>query len=360
MDPRRFIWSLPEHLVCPGCKMALEEGVYACQVGHAACRACLEKKGECLTCREPVPKDSEFEPATDLIEMIGEYWIRCGESKCRWAGPAKDEKAHRSTCGFRSSLCEGCGSSLVESERLNHFLKECPETRVTCPRGGKDCGGVGRGSCKRKDAFEHDSVCANFSCRLKNCPTRTTLENLSSHEPACHALRHALSSAIQSSSYFQHFSNIHHANASRLSHVLSQLSNSSTLNPNEHYDVVRSKVLHPRLLDYPVESEFLIVPGVPSTTTSTMMAKGPITPITPGTGGNEGGGGGGGNVSTGASSQSVSSSFSSTTLPDPPREFWSEDQRIEVIGLIVDAEERAREGSASVRNAKKRKLDVQG
>ncbi|GAA5975861.1 hypothetical protein JCM5350_000759 [Sporobolomyces pararoseus] len=345
INPRRFLWPLPEHLLCPSCKTTLDDAAYICEGRHIFCSPCLIEKGYCGKCEGSALC---FKSATEIIEELGEYWVRCIDPKCSWAGPLKDEKAHCSACEFRLVLCELCGHPMRHNERADHLSKTCPETRTVCERGGENCGGVGRGIFYRKDSAIHDSVCAKFACRIPGCPTRTSLADLTAHESTCFAIRRGIVSCHQSALGHQNDAKIHHANASLLTNLLSELPLTSFKSKSDQDLVVKAKSLYPRPLEYPVSSEYLLRSLPPQV---------PITPITPAQ--STGGGGAGGfdsqhgfNSIHPSSDRSMSQPASSASLAAGLSHGSVE---VESPGLDL-ANEEGEEGSA----LKKRKLGKVG
>ncbi|GAA5849256.1 hypothetical protein JCM3766R1_002313 [Sporobolomyces carnicolor] len=274
INPRRFLWELPQHLLCPTCKTTLDEGVFVCESRHAFCKPCLYEKGSCPIC---AGNSLSLHPATDIIDEVGEHWVRCIDPKCSWIGAAKDEKAHTAICEHRVVLCQLCQVPMRQHELAGHLGKVCPEARVVCDHGGEDCGGTGKGIFRRRDGSVHDALCSKFACRLTGCTTRTSLANLAAHEAECLQLRQALVSASQLVGHHQNACKIHHANATVLVDVLAKISRTwpSSINEKEQALIGRATALYPKILELPFASDFVLQPGA---ATSTRV---PLTPVTP-------------------------------------------------------------------------------
>ncbi|BGO98346.1 hypothetical protein NBRC10513v2_002741 [Rhodotorula toruloides] len=78
----------------------------------------------------------------------------------------------------------------LQDDGLEAHYKTCPEIKIECPQGGKDCSGrKNHGWRKRRIMPTHiDEECAQWTCRaVKGCETRTTRANLEKHEEGCSA-----------------------------------------------------------------------------------------------------------------------------------------------------------------------------
>ncbi|GAA6005255.1 hypothetical protein JCM10207_002915 [Rhodosporidiobolus poonsookiae] len=190
MDLERFVDPLPEFLHCLLCLDAAYQPVVTCSQEHIICQACYEKlrraanqQQGCPTCRSPCT----FRESPALRRAIESFKIKCKEKRCSWTGSITDEKTHNvKECSYRPVRCLDCGKTHPFADKAHHH-STCPNVRISCVRGGKDCGGVTDGGVfRRKDAPQHDTVCTNFRCAVTpGCPTKTTLANRQAHETHC-------------------------------------------------------------------------------------------------------------------------------------------------------------------------------
>ncbi|GAA5894681.1 uncharacterized protein JCM6883_002176 [Sporobolomyces salmoneus] len=271
ISPRRFLYTLPPHLLCPTCETTLDEGVSVCKARHVFCPPCLEQAGCCSICHETSPN---FEPASETIAAVGEQWLRCIDPLCDWVGAQKAEKAHSALCEYRVVLCNLCQTAMRHHELADHLSQVCPEAVTVCEHGGEDCGGQGKGVYYRKDVALHDSICSRFACRLNGCKTRTSLSNLAIHERECFQLRQALFSAAHLLKSQQTAAATHHANASALTAIVCKLPR-STLTSGEQQFFDQAIALYPQAVNHSTNSELRLESG------SVLVAQTPITPITP-------------------------------------------------------------------------------
>lgn len=113
--------------------------------------------------------------------------------------------AARPQCTFRNVSCHHCYRSYKPNELEAHY-KTCPEMKIDCPKGGKDCGGrSSHGHRKRRLMTKHlETECAQWKCvnsslrqlrmltvtpcrcrAVGGCRTRSTYANLAKHEKGC-------------------------------------------------------------------------------------------------------------------------------------------------------------------------------
>ncbi|GAA5853908.1 hypothetical protein JCM5353_008652 [Sporobolomyces roseus] len=256
LSPLRFVWTLPDELLCPVCKGVLDDAVYVdtCQDQHPVCPACLQKRLatpqglSCPVCSDSVEGTSIF-IASDTRKVVGEHLIRCVESRCSWVGPQHSEQDHKSACEFRQIPCAFCHQVLPHDDMFVH-LQNCAEATVQCGYGGKDCGGKDRGVFRRNESELHTLFCTNLPCSTPGCKTRSTLANIREHQTQCLEVRRYIFR-------LEHTSKIHHSNASLLATFVHRLADSpviSTIEGGSQW-VKLAKTLYPDPLKYGGEND---------------------------------------------------------------------------------------------------------
>uniref|UniRef100_A0A0K3CDT1 BY PROTMAP: gi/472585916/gb/EMS23458.1/ zinc finger, TRAF-type domain containing protein [Rhodosporidium toruloides NP11] n=1 Tax=Rhodotorula toruloides TaxID=5286 RepID=A0A0K3CDT1_RHOTO len=166
LDRFKFSWEVQDFVKCAGCRQVAYEPYFICPNEHVKCAACIQPPAAPVVGAAPAPPP---------------------------AGPV-------------ATNCSVCSRAILAQPRLSPLLKRtietrtviysqlsthydtCPEKKIECPQGGKDCGGrSSHGFRKRRLMPKHlETECAQWKCRAtQGCPTKTTSANLDAHEKAC-------------------------------------------------------------------------------------------------------------------------------------------------------------------------------
>ncbi|CDR37314.1 RHTO0S02e13322g1_1 [Rhodotorula toruloides] len=140
----RFTSTLPDLLKCPACKNAAYPPYLLCASEHVRCSACAFTLYATDTCPDrgcaAAPLKLNVRRSPMLNRAFEAYKVKCRNPGCAWTGPAQNDEAHEAGCAFRQSPCSHC-RRLYKTTDLEAHYKTCPEVKIECPQGGKDCGG---------------------------------------------------------------------------------------------------------------------------------------------------------------------------------------------------------------------------
>ncbi|KAL7344383.1 hypothetical protein BJY59DRAFT_722661 [Rhodotorula toruloides] len=181
----RFTSTLPDLLKCPACKNAAYPPYLLCASEHVRCSACAFTLYATDTCPDrgcaAAPLKLNVRRSPMLNRAFEAYKVKCRNPGCAWTGPAQNDEAHEAGCAFRQSPCSHC-RRLYKTTDLEAHYKTCPEVKIECPQGGKDCGGrKNHGWRKRR----HANAYRRGMRPMDGCETRTTRANLAKHEEGC-------------------------------------------------------------------------------------------------------------------------------------------------------------------------------
>ncbi|BGO98349.1 hypothetical protein NBRC10513v2_002744 [Rhodotorula toruloides] len=201
LDRFKFSWEVQDFVKCAGCRQVAYEPYFICPNEHVKCAACIQPPAapvvgaapapppagpvatNCSVCSRAILAQPRLSP---LLKRTIET-LKCKNEGCSWTGSITEDAQHGTVCTFRPTPCPCCSRTVIYSQLSTHY-DTCPEKKIECPQGGKDCGGrSSHGFRKRRLMPKHlETECAQWKCRAtQGCPTKTTSANLDAHEKAC-------------------------------------------------------------------------------------------------------------------------------------------------------------------------------
>ena len=213
MEEYKFVKDPPEDFFCMICAKLLNEPHLTDCCGQHFCGVCLERwfekqaKKICPHCRSESFSYMRYLPLKRKINALQVYCPFKNQG-CKEITTVGEVKTHKDVCGFAQVLCnQGCGSTVLRKNLLQHCDKKCPKRKVTCQYCGKvdhievingqhvntcedypvNCPrGCGQGSpIKRKDLVGHAEVCplelVACTFREAGCDAMVLRKDLKSH-----------------------------------------------------------------------------------------------------------------------------------------------------------------------------------
>ncbi|ORY55004.1 hypothetical protein BCR35DRAFT_223624 [Leucosporidium creatinivorum] len=167
----RFVEKVDDGFLCGICSEVLKGATLSgCKEQHTYCSECIKswipsRGTSCPACREKVTESSLF-GLKALDRIIGGWRVKCEHAGagCDWQGSFADLASHLTDdCLYQLHPCrfahKGCLVQVSSKTLYRHLEYGCDYNESICPRGGRDCGGEGKGIYLARNSSEHFTVC---------------------------------------------------------------------------------------------------------------------------------------------------------------------------------------------------------